>query len=206
MQAFFCPFCPHSLILVQLKSNSWQVYKQHGPGEIFTLCSDSDIPRAGKGLLEQAASVSLPCQSFQPPAAPGSVGAWQGNARLPSAPFQLSLFYLYFAIHPAVQQVWATAHYSMFYCSMFYLMLNIKFRGFPPLIPGEGAWRQGLIFACQLKGQILPTVTAQRQASTAEAKVQTGGLVCRYVESLWHTSYLTDGKLTNASDSLMPQC
>lgn len=32
-----------------------------GPGEIFTLCSGSGIPRAGKGLLEQAASVSWPC-------------------------------------------------------------------------------------------------------------------------------------------------
>lgn len=56
-------------------SNWWQVYKQRGPGEIFILYSDPEFSSAGKRLLEQAAPISLPCQCFSLPVAPGSVGA-----------------------------------------------------------------------------------------------------------------------------------
>lgn len=174
-------------------SNLWQVYKQHGPGEIFILYSDSEIFRAGKRLLEQASPISLPCQCFSLPVAEVQWEQAGKHLALPLVPLQLGLFGLCIATHPTVKAVWVTAN-----CRILYAMLSLKFRVFPPLYQEQVPKGRGWSWLLIQEPNSAPKVTDEPQ------RLKYKHLVCRYVESLWYISYLTDGKPANISKSLMP--
>lgn len=114
-------------------SNLWQVYKQHGPGEIFILYSDSEIFRAGKRLLEQASPISLPCQCFSLPVAEVQWEQAGKHLALPCSTPAWALWSLH--CHPSHSEG------SLSDCKLQDIVCNVKFKvqGFPSLVPGTSA-------------------------------------------------------------------
>lgn len=120
-------------------------------------------------------------------------GSRQGNTWLSLVPLQLGLFGLCIATHPTVKAVWVTAN-----CRILYAMLSLKFRVFPPLYQEQVPKGRGWSWLLIQEPNSAPKVTDEPQ------RLKYKHLVCRYVESLWYISYLTDGKPANISKSLMP--
>lgn len=102
---FFHPFCPHSLMLVQLeKQLVTSLQATWSRGNIYTLLRFRDLqgwekaPGTGSSCLI-ALSVLLPACGTR------LSGSRQGNTWLSPAPFQLGLFGLCIAIYPMVKEV-----------------------------------------------------------------------------------------------------
>lgn len=92
MQAFFHPFCPHSLILVQLEQQLvTSLQAAWSRGNIYTLLRFRDLqgwekaPGTGSSHL-----IALPV--LFPACGTRLSGSRQGNTRLSLAPLQLGLF------------------------------------------------------------------------------------------------------------------
>lgn len=100
--------------------------------------------------------------------------------------------------HPSHSKV------SLSDCTLQYVVFNVKFevQGFSSPYTRSGCLKAGVDLWLLIQG---PN-SAHSHRWTTEAKVQTSGFVCRYVESLWHISYLTDGKPVNTSAGLLQQC
>lgn len=114
------------------------------------LHSDSEISRAGKRLLEQAAPISVPCQCFSLPVAAGSAAAGRETLGSPRSIPAWALWSLH--CHPSHGEG------SLGDCTLQDVVWNVKFevQGFPSLVPGTGAQRQGLILVNNSRTKFCP--------------------------------------------------
>ena len=197
MQALFRPFCPHSLIPVQLeKQLVTSLRATQSRGNIYILLRFrypqgwESAPGTGSFSLVALWVLLHTCSTRLSGGMAGkrlaplcSVPAW-------------SLWSLLY--HPSHSEV------SLSDSTFQYVVFNVKFevQGFSSPYTRSVCLKAGVDLRLLIQG---PN-SAHSHSWTAEAKVQTSGLVCRYVEYLWHISYLTDGKPVNTSEGLMHQC